>query len=50
MYQIIEESTDKVKVKFWEALKEVFDIFGNQSLEDFEIYRVTICNYTDERQ
>ncbi|GBN44282.1 hypothetical protein AVEN_211380-1 [Araneus ventricosus] len=48
MYQIIEESTDKVKVKFWEAMKEVFDINGDQSRGDFEMYKVTVCNYTDE--
>ncbi|GBO01820.1 hypothetical protein AVEN_47714-1, partial [Araneus ventricosus] len=49
-YQIVEESTDKVKVKFWEAIKEVFDVIGDQSREDFEVYRETLCNYTDERQ
>ncbi|GBN96709.1 hypothetical protein AVEN_259682-1 [Araneus ventricosus] len=42
MYQILEESSGKVKVKFWEAMKEVYDILGDQSLEDFEMYRATL--------
>ncbi|GBN39190.1 hypothetical protein AVEN_19075-1 [Araneus ventricosus] len=48
MYQIVEESTDKVKVKFWEIMKEVFDVLAGQSREDFEVYKVTVCSYTEE--
>ncbi|GBL93588.1 hypothetical protein AVEN_25596-1 [Araneus ventricosus] len=29
-------------------MKEVFDINGDQSRGDFEMYKVTVCNYTDE--
>ncbi|GBN30653.1 hypothetical protein AVEN_102067-1 [Araneus ventricosus] len=48
VYQLVEESTDKVKVKFWEIMKEVYDAIDGQSREDFELYKVTICNYTEE--